>query len=225
MVAAFSIFIIWFKLFDWLRLFEETAFYIKLVSKTLFDIRVFIILFLVGLAMFGSSIFMLHNNYSDDNTDLLPSIFGNFFVDILFNQYMLSLGEFEHDFDYHPQWYLCWIFLLAATFFTQITMLNMLLAIMGNTFDNVIEKRAVYIMHSQLQTMSEYADVITKFNDDSETYLFIVKINADEEDGMDDNGSWEGGFSYLKKTMFKKIDKLEVGINGIQGQQMNKLND
>ena len=52
--------------------------------------------------------FMLHNNFSDDDpldpTELLPSIFGNYFVDILFNQYMLSLGEFEHDFANHPQW-------------------------------------------------------------------------------------------------------------------------
>ena len=96
---------------------------------------------------------------------------------------------------------------------------------MGNTFDNVIEKRAVYIMKSQLQTMSEYSDIINKFERDSSTFLFIVKINADEEDGMDDNGSWEGGFSYLRKTMFKKMDKLEVGINAIQSQQVIKLSD
>ena len=89
---------------------------------------------------------------------------------------------------------------------------------MGNTFDNVMEKRAVYILHSQLQTMSEYSDVINRFNDDSETYVFIVKIDADEEDGLDDNGSWEGGFSYIKKTMIKNLEKLEVRIKKIQGQ-------
>ena len=31
-IASFSIFIIWFKLFDWLRLWEETAFYIRLIT-------------------------------------------------------------------------------------------------------------------------------------------------------------------------------------------------
>ena len=64
--------------------------------------------------------------------------------------------------------------------------------------------------------MSEYSDIINMYARDSETFLFIVKIDADEEDGMDDNGSWEGGFSYLRKSMFKKIDKLELGINDIQ---------
>ena len=58
-VAAFSLFIIWFKLFDWLRLWEETAFYIKLITQTIEDINVFAILFIVGLAMFGSGMFLL----------------------------------------------------------------------------------------------------------------------------------------------------------------------
>ena len=73
--------------------------------------------------------------------------------------------------------------------------------------------------------MSEYSDIINKYERDSKTFLFIVKIDADEEDGMDDNGSWEGGFSYLRKTMYKKMDKLEVGVNEIHTQQVSKLSD
>ena len=57
--------------------------------------------------------------------------------------------------------------MIAATFFTSITLLNMLVAIMGNTFDMVLEKRQIYIMKSQLQTMSEYSDIITKYETDS----------------------------------------------------------
>ena len=79
-VAAFSIFIIWFKLFDWLRLFEETAFYLKLVFKTLSDIGTFIVLFMVGLAMFGSSMLMLQ--YNDTKTELITSHFNFFLIDI-----------------------------------------------------------------------------------------------------------------------------------------------
>ena len=173
--------------------------------------------------MFGSAMFMLQNN--DKDTELIIAHFKYFFVDLVLDQYLLSLGEFNNDFDNHPQWYLCWILLVSATFFTQITMLNMLIAIMGNTFDNVIEKRAIYIMKSQLQTMSEYSDIINKYERDSRTFLFIVSINADEEDGMDDNGSWEGGFSYLRKSMFKKMDKLEVGINALQVEQVSKLSN
>ena len=35
-------------------------------------------------------------------------------------------------------------------------MLNMLIAIMGNTFEMVIEKKAIHAMETKLQIMSEY---------------------------------------------------------------------
>ena len=87
-LASFSTIIIWFKLFDWLRLFEETAFYIELLFKTLYDIRVFIILFLVALAMFGSSMFMLHSNSTEileTDHNLVDHYFNFFLVDLVLN--------------------------------------------------------------------------------------------------------------------------------------------
>ena len=61
-LAVFALFLLWVKLFEWLRLFESTAFYVSLLDETLNDIVVFVILFVIGLAMFGSSMFMLQNN-------------------------------------------------------------------------------------------------------------------------------------------------------------------
>lgn len=86
-------------------------------------------------------------------------------------------------------------------------MLNMLIAIMGDTFDEVTEKRAIYVMDSKLQTMSEYAGVIDLFNSyfgkESESYLFVVKQvrGDDEDDGMDESNIWEGGFKNLRFSM------------------------
>lgn len=58
---------------------------------------------------------------------------------------MMSLGEFETEtFGDGPQTYLCYIFLLAATFLTQITFLNMLVAVMGETYSMVMESQTKY---------------------------------------------------------------------------------
>ena len=63
----------------------------------------------------------------------------------MYNQYMLSVGEFAMDgFDSHPEKILCYAFFLLSTFITQITFLNMLVAIMGDTFGRVIENKANY---------------------------------------------------------------------------------
>ena len=105
-IAAFSMIILWFKLFDWLRLFEETAFYIELLFKTLYDIRVFIIIFIVTLAMFGSSMFMLQSNATvlvELGKNLVDHYFNFFLVDLVLNQYLLSLGDFSFEsYEFHP---------------------------------------------------------------------------------------------------------------------------
>ena len=34
-IAVFALFFIWFKLFEWLRLFESTGFYVSLLEETI----------------------------------------------------------------------------------------------------------------------------------------------------------------------------------------------
>ena len=61
-------------------------------------------------------------------------------LNAVLNQYFLALGEFSTDnFSDQPNSGLAWILFVAATFVTQITILNMLIAIMGDTFGRVTE--------------------------------------------------------------------------------------
>jgi len=54
------------KVFDWLRLFEPTAFYILLMQETIRDIRWFLILILTALATFGVPMIILNLNSGED---------------------------------------------------------------------------------------------------------------------------------------------------------------
>ena len=56
--------------------------------------------------------------------------------------------------------------------------------------------------------MSDYINVITLFDKDSDNFLFIIKPVVDEDE-MEDEDAWEGGFNFLRKNMFAKIDMLE----------------
>ena len=79
---------------------------------------------------------------------------------------------------------------LGATFFTQITMLNMLIAIMGDTFDRISEKKKLYETRTKLDILADYADNIrtdpTPF-DLANKFLFIVEPEAEE---LDIDESW-----------------------------------
>lgn len=63
-IASLSVFLVWAKVFDWLRLFEGTSFYTKLVGETFKDIRNFMILFISSLSMCGFSLYVLQPNHS-----------------------------------------------------------------------------------------------------------------------------------------------------------------
>ena len=57
-------------------------------------------------------------------------------------QYLLALGDFAFAESFvatAPNANLVWVLFIFATFFTQITILNMLIAIMGDAFAKVTE--------------------------------------------------------------------------------------
>jgi hypothetical protein len=67
----------------------------------------------------------------------MPEYTGWWFSDIIINQYLLSLGDFDVEkYNNGPQGLLCYFFFMLATLLTQVTALNMIIAIMGNTYDS-----------------------------------------------------------------------------------------
>ena len=57
--AAFTSFIMILKLIDWLRLFEQTAFFVNLMAVTIMDIRWFMIVMVIWYMTFGASFYIL----------------------------------------------------------------------------------------------------------------------------------------------------------------------
>lgn len=97
--AAFTTCSLMIKTFDWLKLFQETAFFIMLVGETLNDVKSFFVILLSTLLMFGLPMFMLNLNRTagDDGSEVITPFFGFWPLDVLMNQYFLALGEFNYD--------------------------------------------------------------------------------------------------------------------------------
>ena len=49
----------WTKTFYWLRLFGSTSFYVRMIIETLYDIRYFLLHFLLILMTFGNAMLIL----------------------------------------------------------------------------------------------------------------------------------------------------------------------
>lgn len=214
-LAALAVFSLMIKSYEWLRIFDKAAFYIYLIGQTIVDIRAFIILVIISLLMFGLPLMML-NYYTYVDTPVFDTLSGFSLADSMMNQYYLSLGEFNtENYSKHPLSVIIFLIFVGATMFTQITMLNMLIAIMGDTFDKVNENSIGIKRWIKLDLMEEYAGFLTyKYPEDS----FIFKITVDQEE-FEDFDSWEGSLNHIKKINEKNFNEIKTNY----GKQMRRL--
>ena len=72
---------------DWLRLFDNTSFYVTLILKTFIDIVYFLLIILLLLVYIGNAMYMLHlnANHDEEGTDIVEPVFGNLLVDSTLN--------------------------------------------------------------------------------------------------------------------------------------------
>ena len=163
------------------------------------------ILLVVSLLIFGTPMGFLSLNSSDAEDQVVSSVFDSWLLDILFNQYLLALGEFNMDgFDESPQKVICYLFFMSATFITQITMLNMLIAIMGDTFGRIIEAKEVNAMKTKIELMEDLSMVINSKSkkEEDRVFLFVVQPEVNADDELEE---WVGTFNSIKAHMQKKI--------------------
>ena len=59
-------------------------------------------------------------------------------------------------------------------------------------------------MKTKLQIISDFSNMILKFDKDSHHFLFVVKPVVDDEET--DIGTWEGGFNSLR-SKFNYLDQ------------------
>ena len=133
-IAAFVISLTYHNIISHLRLFDATAVLISMIYYIIKNIMVFLLIFVVIIIGYGNSFFILQG-ISDDS-----SVIGVNFVMASIYSYSTALGGFNTDtFEElgSYQWTL-WFLFLISTVFLSIIMLNMLIAIMADTYDSVM---------------------------------------------------------------------------------------
>ena len=123
---------------------------------------------------------------------------------------MLTLGEFGLDNytkAYDPNNGLDWSFFLAATFFGQLLILNMLIALMADTFDKVFENKTQFILQLKLEVLNDYSFLFAtrKFSD----FLYIIKLkNAEAETGQE----WQGRIKAMTRSIQSSFERFKEEI-------------
>ena len=99
------------------------------------------------------------------------------------------IGEYNIDgYEKHVSPMLCYALFIITVLISQITFLNMLIAIMSDTFEKVIEQRPTFSLKNKLMILADMESVIhTKEDlDDSKVFLYIIMpLRNEDEEGID----------------------------------------
>lgn len=184
--SVFAVAFVWYKIFYWMRLFKDPAFFMNLLKKTLRDIVPFTIMISILIMMFSNIIYILNLiDLSDSDEDqamvkpVYAKIFGPDFVNAILHMYILAVGDYDTDaFDGKGDInkIFLWITFVCASFMIQVTFMNMLIAIMSNTFGEVMEKKHQSAIEERIVLLNDFRLFLDKFDlDMGAQYLFVIK--------------------------------------------------
>ena len=126
---------IWFKLFYFFRINSHTSYLIRMIVQVVYDMRFFMMVLIVIFLGFGMAFLMMSRIGGDS-----PFIPNNDFIDALIYSYLITLGEFQYG-EYGSseggRLRLIQLFFVGNSFFGLIVMLNLLIAIISQTFEEV----------------------------------------------------------------------------------------
>ena len=199
-----------FVFVNWLRVFETTVIYIRLIKQTMIDMTPFFFLYVVITVIFSFAVLILNLNREDENDLYDNEIFASSYLNSFMSQYLVTLGEFSLD-HYSKAGELNagidWSFFIAATVFGQLVILNMLIAIMSNTFDKIFENQTQFKLQLKLEVLNDYSFLFKR--KDLPDFLFVAKLkDSDGETGEE----WEGRIKAMTKSIRGRFEVLKTEI-------------
>ena len=209
-IGSIAIFLMWFKLFYWMRLFKPFSAFIRMITEIIKDIQVFLVMLIIALSAFANIIFLLNINRIEENGDpLYENLIGFAPLDAMIHAYLMGLGDFNKDTYSSGNARVVWIMFILATIIVSLIFMNLLIAIMGESFS-----RITAIM--QQSTLKELCSImedhiwLQKIDELFESKRYILWLTPDTSTG---GGSLvERAIQQLKDQFANRSDAQEQKI-------------
>jgi hypothetical protein len=133
-VLALTTLFMWFKFLYFFRIFKPTGYLIRMIVTVVVDMRYFLIVLLVTILGFGNAFLVISLGNTDEK-----NIFTTDFIDSFFYTYRMVLGDFATDEFGEVATPLIWLLFLFFTVFNMIVMLNLLIAIISDSYAGVVQ--------------------------------------------------------------------------------------
>jgi len=199
----------WLKFFYFLRIFRHTGYFIRMLSDVIYDIRLFIVVIAIVFLGFGDAFFRLSQYADPDNAWLENYALGTAYA------FLMSIGSNDPSaFEGNVQTGACWVLFVFSIALTNIVMLNLLVAIISESFNRFNDSKynANYQERAKLISENNYLvpSWVKKAQRVEGHYLIVGEDGVLNEEELEaDEGAVDGeGSSSKKRDPFKTNPKL-----------------
>ena len=148
----------WIKFLYFFRIFQSFGYLIRLIMLVIADMKYFIVVLFFTLVAFGDT-FLTISNGNKEGMETQPFVFG--FADSIMYTYLIIMGAFEiEQFENSIAAKLLISFFIMCTVFNTIVMLNLLIAIISETFENFKANSLAATYQEMASMVSENAYLI-----------------------------------------------------------------
>jgi len=121
----------WFKFLYFFRIFKAFGYFTRLIFDVISDMSTFLVVLLITILAFSDTLLTISNG-NEEHEKFITSFF-----DSIIYVYRIILGDFNVNEFGEVAVPLCYLLFILCTIFNTIVMLNLLIAIIGETFSIV----------------------------------------------------------------------------------------
>jgi len=156
---AISSLLMWFKVLSFMRMYNETGYIIRMLQQVAWDIRIFMFILLITLLAFADAMYTISRS-NDEGKEYFGS-----YLEALINAYLLALGDFSYgSFDESGNSELSWTVFFFATMLNCVVMLNLLIAIVSETFAEVLSNKDENSYREKAMIIAENGFLLNEFD-------------------------------------------------------------
>ena len=157
LIGSVAVLLMWIKMFYWMRIFKPFAAFIRMVEAIINSISVFSVMLTLVLAAFANVIMVLQLNRHDSELEPIFDGFTEYVpFDAMIHAYLTGLGDFNKDFYSESNSLTVWLFFLMATILVQLVFMNLLIAMMGDAYSEIMSIEQQSIMKELCSMMEDH---------------------------------------------------------------------
>jgi len=207
-IQSLTAILMWFKFAYFLRATEATGWLIRMIFEVIRDLVPFLSVLLISILAFTDAFQSMSSSQrsiaaAKGLTDPDAYGFTEGYTGSFIYSYLILIGEFGTDGYRFEGKYICWLYFLMATFFNLIVMLNLLIAIISDTYMRLQSVADALKYQTKAQIIADYLylDDLSKAEQLLERdRMLLIAIETQKKDDIDSSVTFIDILKEMRKT-------------------------